>query len=65
MKAAVLREVGTPLRIDMPREVDSHPSGKLELDEMVSQRLELDQVNEAAAALEGEEIARSVIVFEG
>ena len=51
-------------RIDMPRYVDFYLDGRLRLDEMISLRIPLDDVNDALARLEGGEIARSVIVFE-
>jgi len=39
-------------------------SGKLKLDEMIGQRIKLDQVNEAFEELKRGELARSVIVFD-
>jgi S-(hydroxymethyl)glutathione dehydrogenase/alcohol dehydrogenase len=48
----------------MPRLVDFYMSGKLKLDEMISQRLKLEQVNEAFEELKRGELARSVIVFD-
>jgi S-(hydroxymethyl)glutathione dehydrogenase/alcohol dehydrogenase len=50
--------------VDMPRLVDFYMNGKLNLDEMVSRRLRLDQVNEAFEEMKRGEIARSVIVFD-
>ncbi|WP_332766593.1 Zn-dependent alcohol dehydrogenase [Phenylobacterium sp.] len=50
--------------VDMPRLVDFYMSGKLKLDEMVSQRIKLDQVNEGFAEMKKGELARSVIVFD-
>ena len=50
--------------VDMPRFVDFYMSGKLKLDEMVSRRIKLEQVNEAFEELKRGEIARSVIVFD-
>ena len=49
--------------IDMPRLVDLYMQGRLKLDELISRRIRLDQVNEAFAEMKGGEIARSVIVF--
>jgi S-(hydroxymethyl)glutathione dehydrogenase/alcohol dehydrogenase len=49
--------------VDMPRLVDFYMSGKLKLDEMISQRIKLDQVNEGLDELRRGELARSVIVF--
>jgi S-(hydroxymethyl)glutathione dehydrogenase/alcohol dehydrogenase len=50
-------------RLDMPRYVDFYLSGKLNLDDMVSRRIQLEEINEAFAALERGDGARSVIVF--
>ncbi|MDP6376092.1 MAG: Zn-dependent alcohol dehydrogenase [Pseudomonadales bacterium] len=51
-------------RVDMPRFVDFYLQGKLHLDDMISRRIKLEDVNEALAALETGEVARSVIMFE-
>jgi S-(hydroxymethyl)glutathione dehydrogenase/alcohol dehydrogenase len=50
--------------VDMPRLVDFYMSGKLKLDEMISRRLKLEQVNEAFAEMKTGSIARSVITFD-
>ncbi|RYF97216.1 MAG: alcohol dehydrogenase, partial [Caulobacteraceae bacterium] len=50
--------------VDMPRLVDMYMNGKLKLDEMISQRIRLDQVNEGFAEMKKGELARSVIVFD-
>jgi S-(hydroxymethyl)glutathione dehydrogenase/alcohol dehydrogenase len=50
--------------VDMPRLVDFYLSGKLKLDDMISRRIRLKEVNEAFAELKQGEIARSVIVFD-
>ncbi|WP_454766191.1 Zn-dependent alcohol dehydrogenase [Cupriavidus campinensis] len=50
--------------VDMPRLVDFYMAGKLHLDEMISRRLDLGQINEAFDELRRGELARSVIVFE-
>jgi S-(hydroxymethyl)glutathione dehydrogenase/alcohol dehydrogenase len=50
--------------VDMPRLVDMYLSGKLKLDEMISRRIKLEQVNEAFEEMKGGQIARSVIVFD-
>ena len=50
--------------IDMPRLVDFYLTGKLKLDEMISRRIKLKEVNEAFDELKRGEIARSVIVFD-
>lgn len=51
-------------RIDMPRFIDFYLAGKLHLDQMVSKRIKLAQVNDAFADMETATIARSVIVFD-
>jgi S-(hydroxymethyl)glutathione dehydrogenase/alcohol dehydrogenase len=51
--------------VDMPRFVDFYMAGKLKLDDMVSRRIKLDEVNEAFAEMKAGKVARSVIVFEG
>jgi S-(hydroxymethyl)glutathione dehydrogenase/alcohol dehydrogenase len=51
-------------RIDMPRYVDFYLDGRLLLDEMISTRLALDEVNLAFEKMKAGEVARSVIVWE-
>ncbi|ABS64616.1 Alcohol dehydrogenase zinc-binding domain protein [Parvibaculum lavamentivorans DS-1] len=50
--------------VDMPRFVDFYMSDKLKLDQMISRRIKLDQVNEAFDELKRGELARSVIMFD-
>jgi len=50
--------------VDMPRLVDFYMSGKLKLDEMISRRIRLEQINEGFEEMKRGEIARSVIVFD-
>jgi S-(hydroxymethyl)glutathione dehydrogenase/alcohol dehydrogenase len=50
--------------VDMPRLVDMYMAGKLKLDEMISRRLKLEEVNDAFAEMKTGSIARSVIVFD-
>lgn len=50
--------------VDMPRLVDFYMSGKLKLDELISRRIKLEDVNSAFDELKRGELARSVIVFE-
>ena len=50
--------------IDMPRLVDFYMSGKLKLDEMISQRIKLAEINGAFDELKRGEVARSVILFD-
>ena len=51
-------------RIDMPRFVDFYLQGRLFLDDLISRRIGLGEVNEALRELESGELARSVIVFD-
>ena len=50
-------------RVDMPRFVDFYLNGKLHLDEMVSKRVGLADVNQAFEDMKTGQLARSVIVF--
>ena len=50
-------------RVDMPRFVDFYLQGRLHLDDLVSNRIQLKDINEGMAALETGEVARSVIMF--
>jgi S-(hydroxymethyl)glutathione dehydrogenase / alcohol dehydrogenase len=51
-------------RVDMPRIVDLYLQGRLDLDNLISARISLDEVNEGFKAMQGGEVARSVIVFD-
>ena len=51
-------------RVDMPRFVDFYLQGRLHLDDMISRRIKLEDINDGLAALETGEVARSVIMFE-
>lgn len=51
-------------RVDMPRYVDFYLAGRLHLDDMISRRITLQQVNEAFAEMKRGTVARSVVVFE-
>jgi S-(hydroxymethyl)glutathione dehydrogenase/alcohol dehydrogenase len=50
--------------VDMPRLVDMYMAGKLKLDQMISRRIKLEEVNDAFAEMKTGAIARSVIVFD-
>ena len=50
-------------KIDMPRYVEFYMQGRLLLDEMVTRRLDLADINEAFRAMKAGEVARSVIMF--
>jgi S-(hydroxymethyl)glutathione dehydrogenase/alcohol dehydrogenase len=51
------------MRRDMPKLIELYRQGRLKLDELISRRIRLDQVNDAFAAMESGEVARSVIVY--
>ena len=51
-------------RRDMPRFVEFYLDGKLKLDDMISRRIRLDQINEAFDEMKQGELARSVITFD-
>jgi S-(hydroxymethyl)glutathione dehydrogenase/alcohol dehydrogenase len=50
-------------RVDMPRYVQMYRDGGLMLDELVSDRIALDDVQEAFRRLKAGEVSRSVVVF--
>ena len=51
-------------RVDMPRYVDFYLSGRLKLDDLLSEHIKLEQVNDAMDALKTGEVASNVIVFD-
>lgn len=51
-------------RFDMPRYVDFYLDGRLRLDEMISSRIGLDEINAAFDRMRKGEAARQVIVFQ-
>ena len=51
-------------RFDMPKYIEFYLDGRLYLDEMISSRIQLDQVNEAFDLMRKGEAARQVIVFD-
>jgi S-(hydroxymethyl)glutathione dehydrogenase / alcohol dehydrogenase len=50
-------------KVDMPKYVEFYMQGRLRLDEMITRRLKLEDVNEAFRAMKAGEVSRSVIVF--
>jgi S-(hydroxymethyl)glutathione dehydrogenase/alcohol dehydrogenase len=50
-------------RVDIPRYLDFYRQGRLLLDEMISRRGRLDDVNEAFRAMKAGEVARTVLTF--
>jgi len=51
-------------RLDMPRFVDFYLSGRLHLDQLISHRAKLEDVNDAMVALRTGEVARQVFMFD-
>jgi S-(hydroxymethyl)glutathione dehydrogenase/alcohol dehydrogenase len=52
-------------RLDMPRYVDFYLDGRLRLDEMISLRLPLEEINTAFDRMKAGEVARSVVTLGG
>ena len=50
-------------RTDMPRYIEFYRQGRLKLDQLVSQRLKLEQINDAFDDMLQGDVARSVITF--
>lgn len=48
---------------DVPKLLDLYKSGELKLDELISKRISVGEVNDAFAAMEAGEVARSVINY--
>ena len=51
-------------KVDMPQYVDLYFQGRLKLDEMVSRRARLEDVNDAFRAMEDGEVVRTVLMFD-
>ena len=51
-------------RFDMPMYIDLYKQGRLKLDEMVTRRGRLEDVNEAFRAMKAGEVARTVLLFD-
>jgi S-(hydroxymethyl)glutathione dehydrogenase/alcohol dehydrogenase len=51
-------------KVDMPRYVDYYLQGQLKLDEMITRRGRLEDINEAFRAMKAGEVARTVLVFD-
>jgi S-(hydroxymethyl)glutathione dehydrogenase / alcohol dehydrogenase len=49
---------------DVPRYIDLYLNGKIKIDQLISRRFRLDQVNEAFEAMKAGEVARGVIMYE-
>ena len=55
----------TRLQVDLPKLVAFYQQGRLKLDELISGRYPLDEINEAVASVNRGEALRNVIVFQG
>jgi S-(hydroxymethyl)glutathione dehydrogenase/alcohol dehydrogenase len=51
-------------KVDMPKYVDFYLQGRLRLDEMITRRGRLGDVNEAFRAMKAGEVARTVLMFD-
>jgi len=51
-------------RVHMPQYIELYQQGRLKLDEMITRRIKLEDVNEAFRAMKAGEVARSVIMFD-
>lgn len=51
-------------RVDMPRLIDFYLQGRLKLDEMITRRGRLEDINEAFRAMKAGEVARTVLMFD-
>ena len=50
-------------KVDMPKYIDFYMQGRLKLDEMITRRMPLEELNEAFRAMKAGEVARQVLVF--
>jgi S-(hydroxymethyl)glutathione dehydrogenase/alcohol dehydrogenase len=48
-------------QVDFPKIVDLYMAGKIQLDELITRRYGLDEINEAFRAMEAGEVARSIL----
>ena len=53
----------TRLRVDVPRLVELYEQGRLKLDELISGRYPLEEINDAIESVKRGEALRNVIVF--
>ena len=52
------------VRVDIPRLVALYQQGRLKLDELITGRYPLEQINEAIAEVKSGDALRNVIVFD-
>ena len=53
----------TRLRVDVPKLVELYQQGRLKLDELITARYPLEEINQAIAAVNRGEALRNVIIF--
>jgi hypothetical protein len=53
-----------PVRIDMPRLVEHYLKGRLHLDDWISARIKLPEINDGFANMKAGKVLRSVIMFD-
>ena len=53
----------TRFSVDVPKLIDLYKAGRLKLDELITNRFSLEQINEAIESTERGEALRNVIVF--
>ena len=58
------RMASNRFKVDMPRYVDFYLQGRLNLDDMITRRGRLGDLNEAFRAMKAGEVARTVLVFD-
>ena len=63
-KVQTSRMGSNQFRTDIPRYLDFYRQGRLKLDEMVSKRGRLGDINEAFRAMKAGEVARTVLTFD-
>jgi S-(hydroxymethyl)glutathione dehydrogenase/alcohol dehydrogenase len=51
-------------KVDMPKYIDFYRQGRLKLDEMVTKRGKLEDVNDAFESMRNREVARTVLMFD-
>jgi Zn-dependent alcohol dehydrogenase len=49
--------------VDIPKLVALYEQGRLKLDELISQRYPLEQINQAIAEVNRGEVLRNVVIF--
>jgi S-(hydroxymethyl)glutathione dehydrogenase / alcohol dehydrogenase len=50
--------------MDVPRYIDLYLNGRIKIDQLISRRFKLEQINEAFDAMKAGEVARGVIMYE-